>query len=406
MLAKDFGRLCIGFLLFLSIVFPVVFQPLKMFILMAILLVTVILSYRGLLLINKNVLMFSFFYSLIGIAWSVYGEVEGNPGASRVITVMFFYPIIFGLLTVYYKDNLLHSLHKLIKLGGLSILLIQIAFILSSLGIDGGGVSEFIKGLYGHLAVVNSGDGFLLFTLPNVSSLLFIIPYFLVYILYNKNTSFSDLFLLLGLVALILLTGRRAFFLATFLTLILIIPIGYLAGFSQFKVLMSITVISVTFIASFLLAVMLNVINTDMLYESILSIVQFNSDPSNNERLLQLYALYDGFSESPLIGAGAGAVASYIRSYEHPWAYELYYASLLFQYGLIGFIFYLVGVIYLIASMIKKIFYSQYDVYYISILSGMVSFLIATFTNPYLAKFDYMWVIFLPASIVLSKNKV
>ena len=182
MLVKDFGRLCIGFLLFLSIVFPVVFQPLKMLILMAILLVTVILSYRGLILINKNILIFSFFYSLIGIVWSVYGEVEGNPGASRVITVMFFYPIIFGLLTVYYKDNLLHNLHKLIKLGGLSILLIQVAFILSSLGIDGGGVSEFIKGLYGHLAVVNSGDGFLLFTLPNVSSLLFIIPYLLAYI--------------------------------------------------------------------------------------------------------------------------------------------------------------------------------------------------------------------------------
>ena len=153
---------------------------------------------------------------------------------------------------------------------------------------------------------------------------------------------------------------------------------------------------------------MLNMINTDMLYESILSIIQFNSDPSNNERLLQLYALYDGFSESPLIGAGAGAVASYIRSYEHPWAYELYYVSLLFQYGIIGFMFYLAGVIYLIASMIKKMCYSQYNVYnvyYVSILSGMVSFLIATFTNPYLAKFDYMWVIFLPASIVLSKNK-
>jgi hypothetical protein len=62
----------------------------------------------------------------------------------------------------------------------------------------------------------------------------------------------------------------------------------------------------------------------------------------DEERYLQYKSLIEGWLKSPLIGSGVGAVASYVRSDEQPWSYELYFISILFQQGIIGFFMYFI----------------------------------------------------------------
>jgi O-antigen ligase len=117
------------------------------------------------------------------------------------------------------------------------------------------------------------------------------------------------------------------------------------------------------------------------------------------------------FVNSPLFGSGAGAAAQYQRSIEQPWAYELAYIAFLFQYGVVGFIIYAAGIIlltYHLTAQIKKNGRNSFEFFY---LAGFISFMIANATNPYLAKFDYMWVLFIPVAIMnqsllrkISKN--
>ncbi|APO80680.1 hypothetical protein BL240_03900 [Pseudomonas putida] len=83
-----------------------------------------------------------------------------------------------------------------------------------------------------------------------------------------------------------------------------------------------------------------------------------------------------------------------------PWAYELFYVSLIFQYGIFGFVIYGLGVVALIVFLAQQVRRKGRDSFEFCFLSGLVSFLLATATNPYLAKFDYMWVLFIPVALM------
>ena len=127
----------------------------------------------------------------------------------------------------------------------------------------------------------------------------------------------------------------------------------------------------------------------------------FKEDPSAIARKTQFLALIEGWRESPLLGAGHGAAVAYSRSAKQPWAYELVYVALLYQTGLIGFIIYTFAIIWIFWYSLKAIKSDVYLGYHlIPVLVGTISFLIANATNPYLAKYDYMWVIFLPVAFV------
>jgi O-antigen ligase len=132
--------------------------------------------------------------------------------------------------------------------------------------------------------------------------------------------------------------------------------------------------------------------------DQISSILDFSDNQSNIERKLQFDALFDGIKQSPIYGQGAGAAASYIRSESQPWAYELSYIALAFQYGIVGLFVYAAGPIFLIFSLAKYTRIHGRNTFEFSLLAGFISFLIANGTNPYLAKFDYMWVIFIPVA--------
>ena len=145
-----------------------------------------------------------------------------------------------------------------------------------------------------------------------------------------------------------------------------------------------------------LLLNLVNVVGKSYLVDQLKSIFDFSGNESNVERTLQFHALMQGISESPFFGSGAGAAASYSRSPDQPWAYELFYVSIVFQYGVFGFLVYLIPVLYVVFWLVMRVKNYGRDTFYFCFLSGLISFLISSGTNPYIGKFDYMWVIFIP----------
>jgi hypothetical protein len=101
------------------------------------------------------------------------------------------------------------------------------------------------------------------------------------------------------------------------------------------------------------------------------------------------------------VGHGLGAGASVVRAIDAPWAYELVYAALLFQAGLVGMVLYGVGVLWIFVAgigVVRQI--PQSASIMLPLLAGLAGFLIANATNPYLLKFDYLWALFLPIAAI------
>jgi len=125
-------------------------------------------------------------------------------------------------------------------------------------------------------------------------------------------------------------------------------------------------------------------------------------DDSAVARGVQFSALLRGWYEHPMVGAGLGAPAfGSIRSEERPWDYELYYLALLYQTGLVGFLAYAAGLLWIFWKGIRVIQSDPHIGYLLlPILVGSATLLVASGTNPYLARFDGLWVIFLPLAHV------
>ena len=124
--------------------------------------------------------------------------------------------------------------------------------------------------------------------------------------------------------------------------------------------------------------------------------------PDKMRPYAELLALIEGWSAQPFLGSGHGAPApGIIRSDTTPWAYELSYVSLLYHTGVIGTLLYSAGVAWIgyMSYRIARRGWSEAPAM-VATLVGTSSFLVANATNPYLEKYDYLWVIFLPLAFV------
>ncbi|MFZ7131934.1 MAG: O-antigen ligase family protein, partial [Eubacteriales bacterium] len=202
-----------------------------------------------------------------------------------------------------------------------------------------------------------------------------------------------------------LISGRRALQVIVILTPLLILIIKgpsrelIKRRFNKIKIAL---LIGVFFVISYLLINNYYDVQISKVYFDITNAFVENFDSTNSVRRQQFFALIEGWKENPILGSGSGAPApGYIRDVNMPWAYELVYVAKLFHTGLVGFIIYSLQIfwIYLLSYRIIKS-KSHLKYYTISIITGMTAFLIANASNPYLEKYDYMWVVFLPIAII------
>ena len=401
------AKLIIILLFGLSIIFPAALQVFKVGLLAILLLVVSLAYYRDETCVRwwVGTFMLAFFFAVVGLIWSLYGQLVGNPGATRVLTVMVAYPILFAFLSGLLKPGDFKKLGVSLKYLLLVLVLSQLVYLLSAYGLDYGFIQSLYERLYGEVAVVDKGEDYLLFTLPSVSSLLFLIPFLTVFILTNKRFELGWFVVLLVAIVVVLLTGRRAFFLSFIISILFILMLIFVSkNRLRMRVSIRLFFLSSIFLVAMGMAISAGFINLDAFVDQLLSSKDFSYDASNIERVNQFLALMGGFVESPLVGQGAGAAASYIRSPEQPWAYELFYVALLFQYGLLGFLVYVMGVLFILYELISLYFVDKITdenrVVILAFLAGLMSFLVATSTNPYLAKFDYMWVLFTPVALI------
>ncbi|MFG0408008.1 O-antigen ligase family protein [Pseudomonas sp. FYR_11] len=390
----DFSLRVAGLILLLSLVFPTSFTAFKTVALL-LPLSCLLLGGDGVGKVDSRLFWAALMFSFIGLGWSFYGTVQDNPGALRVLTVMVVYPTLFTILAMLYQGNS-HGLERLLVASGLLIVLLDLGFVLGEIVLPGNPLSASLRALYGNEAVVDYGSGYLKFTLPNVSSVIFLLSFMLCRVICQRFSLLGGV-TLLGLVLVVLFSGRRVILITAVLGPVIAYCLSWGApggrGSALFK-------LSLFFCGGVALAIFVYSLWPDYIYERVSSIFDFAADASNSERAIQFDSLIDGIVVNPFWGSGAGAVASYVRSEEMPWAYELFYVSLILQYGFFGFSLYAAGVMFLIVFLAREVRRNGRESFEFYYLCGLISFLLATATNPYLAKFDYMWVLFVPVALL------
>lgn len=394
-------------LLPLSMAFPTLFTAFKIFVIFVMIFLMLIIAVEEeALYIEQDLIVFSLFFSIFGLLYALYGLLNNNPGALKTATVMVIYPVLFTLIACFFRDkeDLLKFFDVLI-FSCLLVVSVQIAFILSAYGVLPNNLAQYFSILHPGNAVLDLGENDFLFILPNVSSLLFLIPFLASYILLTLKINYKLVALLGVMLILIFLTGRRAFFVSFFISFVFLYFVLIVIRKSLHTEFLSrFLLIGFLLLTLILMVVLIGNVSLDVYVSKFNSIFNFSSNVSNLERLHQFNSLMESIYEAPLLGHGAGAVAGYLRSDTQPWAYELSYIALIFQYGIFGFLLYFLGVLYIVYTVICMCVNSYVDrevkIFSISFLTGMISFLVANATNPYLSKFDYMWVLFIPVFFI------
>ncbi|WP_457636422.1 O-antigen ligase family protein [Persephonella sp.] len=399
-------------LLFFSIFLPTAYKEIKIGILYIIAILLLVFLYKNsrYFKIYGNLLLIWFISLSIGNFFIFWGVVNSNPGAISSITVIILWPMLYLLLTGFiHKMQFFDLINKVLIFLSFVIPVYGLYYLLGNAGVIPSNlfINIFPENL---LQGVGLYEGYVETSLPNLVSLFFLGPFVLANFMIEKNTKKKIFYglVFLFIITIALLSGRRAlvlillmsFFIIFFLILGIknkVIKRQLMHSFIRRSVF-SILLIVVSFIG-------INYfypINIYTLVERIRLALSFSSstDPSTVARYEQFFALIEGFSENPLFGQGFGAVASVIRNEAQPWAYELFYVALLFHTGLIGISVYALLTLWIVWQGVKILNNYTNIKYMLPYLAGMISFLLGSASNPYLTKFDYMWVIFIPVMYI------
>lgn len=394
----------ISFLLIASIVFPSGLVEIKLVLFLGALFFALSLGMNEGFIIGDKSIIFWIGYPILGLAWSLYGIAMGNPGAVRVLSVMFFYPLIFPIFAFCYKSSYNEKLFRVFKISAWVVVIFDLLYITAMI-LNEATIVNIVEGIFkNQMYSVTDAEDYFKFTLPNISSLLFLIPCIVVSVMFGyTRIKIYDGVLIFLMLLVGVLSGRRALFVTAGMGPLLAYVMTF--GTTQHNKLSFVHRSRSRWIILFALFIAMlwffHVFErSDYYIDQLFSVFDFSENTSNIERRMQFYALLEGWGNSPIFGAGAGAAAEYSRSIEQPWAYELSYVAFLFQYGIIGFLLYAGGICFIVYRLRQIILLRGRKSFHFCVLAGFISFLIANATNPYLAKFDYMWVIFLPFALI------
>lgn len=405
------ARALVVILLILSIIFPATIQSVK-----TLLLVVIVIAVLIGLLTSRNALSWRLYsvsciYAFFGLVWSLYGEMRATPGAVKVMTVMVFYPLVIPLCASLYREQDNDSLYNIFIVCTWIIVATDIVYTLAYSTYAGQLLQNMFNHLYtgdlGDVLVVNTETYIKRFRLPNLNSILFLLPFFISALFFPKRGRSRIHILLIVLSALLLavIAGRRGLLVSMIVgpAIAFLLTIHRSRNRIKNKEASSWWMFIIALTISICLYFVFQWAGIADSLRFLNSIFNFTDNESNLERVYQFHSLMRGIYDNPIFGQGAGAAADYIRSNEMPWAYELSYVAIIFQYGLIGFVVYAVGVVFLcwhLISAVKKKGRSSFEFY---CLSAFIAFMIANATNPYIFEFDSMWILFIPYAIANRK---
>lgn len=402
---KSIGNKFICIFFFLMLILPASFQVPRGVFLILILIFCIKRNPFHLCRYNRTLLVISLINIFFSFIFALNGIVRSTPGAVAVTTVYIIWPVLY-LYFIGLSDNKANiiPISNTIVYGGLTSAGLIIFFIIDNLL----GLPVSMKYLADSQGFgVYWKDGATELNSMNLATVLYTFVYVLTLLIvpsrlnYFRRTNFLR-FTLLVCLALLFISSRRAFWIVCALSPLIIFLLLKLSGINLNlkKFLMP----AMFFFLILFLFVGYLALDNDNLVAEFQSSFEFDNPEaeSNYLRKEQYNALIDGWEENIFFGAGLGAAAKgSIRDANSPWAYELSYIALLFQTGLIGFLIYSSSVFWIIVKSIKICRKNtSYVAFIIPQIAAMICFLLANASNPYLAKFDYLWTIFLPLATI------
>lgn len=408
-------------LLFLCMTYPTV-SALAQFkaSLFGVLLIAIALEhvFNGCSRLALPVILWTLCLVLTSIFFVMEGILAGTHGAIAVITVYILWPLTFSVwIAGLARKRFLVGLDWTVALATVFVGVYGCLYLLTSLRLlpDTGFLSALSLGWEGE--GFGAHEGYTGLVTAGMNSMPFLLPYVIASIAIQtpeeKKKRFRHVILWLACIfgcAIVLTAGRRAFMLLVMLSPGLVLVFRSFQPETEKRLnRRSLITLSVLLI----IGVVVLFVSISTIYEFDISSLwdRFTSGfdiraqaPDENEaaRYEQLGVLWRGWLEHPFLGSGhgAGALGS-IRSDTMPWAYELSYLALLFQTGIVGFTAYLAGVLWIFHAGIKIIREGGFlGRIMLPMLTGFSGLLIANATNPYLLKFDGMWMFFLPLAVV------
>jgi hypothetical protein len=359
--------------------------------------------------VHPTVLTRTLLFSAAGLFFVLVGSLRGNPGATAMAGVFVVWPLVYTALIGGLHDHV--RLVRVVQVLVVATFAIEVSlygFLLYRAG-------WLPDALYRYLDLdlgQSVASDFREFTSYSVASLLFLVPFVIGALLIWPNSVELPVrrgwLWLVGVTALplVLLSARRGLWVAVGISPLLAMVFriwerrGGLSGLVPWRRLLG---RAIPLGAVSLLVVQATTgVGLSQVWRTFQTGFDFSTGDSGLGRNLQFHALIRGWSESPLIGKGLGAVAGdYIRSVDQPWAYELAYVALLFATGVVGVAIYAYGLVWILRRTRDMIRHRAPDApVVLSILVGTTGMLVANGTNPYLAKFDGLWTLFLPIAFI------
>lgn len=247
-----------------------------------------------------------------------------------------------------------------------------------------------------------------------ISSLIFLIPFAAVYFMIdalNGRVRISLLLVLaLGFIAAYF-SGRRALIIVS-----LLVPVVFMLYYASqnkrrlFNAGKSILLVSV---AIYIITSINPAIREKIspLLNKMVSYIAEEYSPKTvgqqeSVRSVQTRYLLESWRESPLIGHGLGQSLAYTRNDDRTWEYESQYPMMLSNLGILGGLVLSLSACWIIYSLFRlSRLQPEKASFFLGINAGLLSFIVSNNSNPYFQAFGHLWVIFLPAAIVVAGNR-
>jgi len=411
--SHSIGLFLAGCLFFLSLFVPTRYQPVKLVFLM---LTLSFLILRGKIKIHFSVLLWILLMMASDFFSQVRGFIEGGVRSLSISTVTIFWPVCYTLI-ISCLDRFSYFI-KIIKIMIFAtwVIIFHIFTLIGSMlfGIDSplAQIDTVFRVVLDKNSLSVSG-----FSSSNLATLFFTTPFIFslwgirAYKDFFKGLSYPVICFLLLIVVII--SSRVGFLMALGFTLLIYLLTMNTFYNNRFRLIKIFFVVIIVLIAAlYIFNINLSVINFEDISKDFIAHFNFTENHSSSVgiRVWQIRLLINKWKEKPLLGWGMGVgIREYTRNEDFSDSFESIYIKRLFQTGIIGFAIYssyILWIIFRCISIIRKKTYLSKITY--SILLGFICFMTANATNPYLDKFDCLWVLYLPLAIInydLCTNK-
>ncbi|MCQ9633957.1 hypothetical protein MP477_03200 [Chryseobacterium sp. WG23] len=372
---------------FLLFVFPNSFRPVKLVLLLLIFLV-------GLTKVQtiEKVVIFSVILSMIVtiiyLMVGIHQSLNPSEALSQVLIVYIFTPILWVVILNYcfekFKvETIVKYLNIYMVLGAVSVFVAIWLFM--------NGKRQILELIIEDPNMTFTKKGIVEMKLFVYGSLIFFIPAFLQLEKVFKRKAIYFVVILTVVIAAIV-SGRSALLLSVFVGLFFYVVTNSSVKLIRYFIIGLLLTVVLIFILNSYGVNVLNVL--EGFYVKIFE----GGDKARSE---QTMALIKGVNNN-IFGAGHGVGVDYIRSKKFPWRYENVPVAIIYRVSIFGFLIYSIPFLYSVYKYVSIKIKNPYDHY---MLAGIVSMLIATFTNPYLESFEFNIFYVLPFIYFVKRDK-